>query len=115
ILLADGLPLALDPKLSEKNRRALITRNGGEQVNAAGLNATLTGMTAAYLQLVILEWVRDSGAPAEQYRRALRAAEKLSRQAPFVGVFQDALGAAQYRVGRYEEALDSLARSDRLN
>jgi WD40 repeat protein len=59
--------------------------------------------------------VRRSGAAASAYKRALRQAECACRLAPYVGAYQTTLGMAQYRSGRYAEAVDTLIRADRLN
>jgi Tol biopolymer transport system component len=57
-------------------------------------------------------YARDSG--KEAYARALRWAEAV-RLTPQEGMTLNTLGVAQYRVGRYAEALASLTKSDKLN
>jgi WD40 repeat protein/serine/threonine protein kinase len=54
-------------------------------------------------------------ADASAYRLALRQAEEACRLSPGDGGLLNTLGAAQYRVGLYQQAVDTLARSDQLN
>jgi Flp pilus assembly protein TadD len=56
---------------------------------------------------------RDSG--KDSYARALRQAEAAVRQAPENGFFLNTLGVAQYRAGRYADALATLTKSQKLN
>jgi Flp pilus assembly protein TadD len=56
---------------------------------------------------------RETGKVA--YARALRQAETAVRLAPKDGLILNTLGVAQYRVGRYAEALASLTKSEKLN
>jgi WD40 repeat protein len=58
--------------------------------------------------------VRCPGRSKEACRLALRAAETLSRRQPNNASYLNTLGFAQYRVGRYQEALTTLTRSDAL-
>jgi hypothetical protein len=55
---------------------------------------------------------RQPGQAIEAYRRALRQAEIACRLDPEYGRYLTTLGVAQYRVGQYQEALDTLTRSD---
>jgi tetratricopeptide (TPR) repeat protein len=55
------------------------------------------------------------GRDAEDYLRAVRLAEAACRLAPDNGNFLNTLGVAQYRAGKYAEALDTLTRSDKSN
>jgi WD40 repeat protein len=57
--------------------------------------------------------VRDSGEDA--YTRALRYAEAAVHLAPEDGEYLNTLGVAQYRVGRYADALATLTKSEKLN
>ena len=57
--------------------------------------------------------VRDAGEDA--YARALRWAESAVRLAPENGLYLNTLGVAQYRVGRYADALATLTKSEKLN
>jgi WD40 repeat protein/tetratricopeptide (TPR) repeat protein len=59
--------------------------------------------------------IRRKDTPAEEYRRALHFAEAASRVAPADGEILNTLGAAQYRVGKYREALATLTRSEAIN
>jgi WD40 repeat protein len=59
--------------------------------------------------------VRQAHLPGPCYRQALCQAEAAVRLNPQSGAYLTTLGLAQYRVGRYEEALATLTRSDRLN
>jgi WD40 repeat protein len=69
------------------------------------------------VQLNDLAWkvVRQQGLDAEAYQEALRQAEEACRVEPDNGLYLNTLGVAQYRVGQYREALDTLTRSGRLN
>jgi tetratricopeptide (TPR) repeat protein len=55
----------------------------------------------------------DAGATV--YRRALRLAETACRIQPGNGIHLYSLGVAQFRAGRYREAVSTLTRSDQLN
>jgi WD40 repeat protein len=59
--------------------------------------------------------VRGPSLPAVWYRQALRQAEVAVGLDPRNGAYLTTLGLAQYRLGRYEEALATLTRADRLN
>jgi WD40 repeat protein/serine/threonine protein kinase len=50
----------------------------------------------------------------DAYAQALRRAEAAVRLAPDDGIFLNTLGVGQYRAGRYAEALDTLAKSEKL-
>jgi dipeptidyl aminopeptidase/acylaminoacyl peptidase len=54
-------------------------------------------------------------ADASACRLALRQAEEACRLAPDNGDILNTLGVAQYRVGQYQQAVDTLAHSDRVN
>jgi predicted NACHT family NTPase len=56
--------------------------------------------------------VRQPGADAAAYQRALRQAEAACRLAPDNANYLNTLGVAYYRVGKYPEALQALTRSD---
>jgi tetratricopeptide (TPR) repeat protein len=53
-------------------------------------------------------------AKAEDYRRSLRCAEEANRLAPEKTEYLKTLAVAQYRVGQYEQALDTLVRIENL-
>jgi hypothetical protein len=55
------------------------------------------------------------GHDLSEYHHALVLAEEAVRLAPGEGTILNTLGVAQYRVGRYREALETLTQSDRLN
>src|SRR5262249_49428949 len=57
---------------------------------------------------------QPNSTPAE-YERALRFAQEAVRAAPNDGYILNTLGVAQYRLGRYREALETLTESDRIN
>ena len=52
---------------------------------------------------------------ADLYARALEAAGRACELQPEDGAFLNTLGVAQYRAGRFEEALATLTRADKLN
>jgi serine/threonine protein kinase/Flp pilus assembly protein TadD len=56
---------------------------------------------------------RDAG--KDDYARALRWAEAAVRLEPGNGMFLNTLGVAQYRAGRYADALATLTKSENLN
>jgi tetratricopeptide (TPR) repeat protein len=58
---------------------------------------------------------RLPAASAAECRLALRLAETACRQSPLNGMFLNTLGVAQYRVGKYREALATLTQADELN
>ena len=58
---------------------------------------------------------RDSARDPSDYLLALRRAEAACRYDPDYGNFLNTLGMAQYRAGRYRQALDTLTRSRTLN
>jgi hypothetical protein len=59
--------------------------------------------------------VRRKGAGPEEYRRALRCAEAACRLNPENGAYLETLALAQYRLGRYGEALAAVTEADRRN
>jgi non-specific serine/threonine protein kinase/serine/threonine-protein kinase len=56
--------------------------------------------------------IRKPGRSEELYREALRAIETCVEQTPESAAFTNTLGVAQYRLGRYDQSLETLARSD---
>ena len=52
--------------------------------------------------------VRRPDAGPSAYRRALQQAETACRLAPYRDAYRTTLGIAQYRVGKYREAVDTL-------
>ncbi|HTU93820.1 MAG TPA: protein kinase [Gemmataceae bacterium] len=59
--------------------------------------------------------VQARGAAKAEYVRALREAEAAAHLAPRDGNFLNTLGVAQYRAGRYADALATLTKSAKLN
>jgi hypothetical protein len=55
------------------------------------------------------------GAEPSAYRLAVQRSEIACRLMPFEGSYHTTLGMAQYRLGKYEEALATLTRADELN
>jgi tetratricopeptide (TPR) repeat protein len=64
-----------------------------------------------------LAWqlVKPPGGEMSDHRKALRYTEEACQLEPENGVFLTTLGAAYYRVGNYEKALDVISRSNRIN
>jgi chromosome condensin MukBEF ATPase and DNA-binding subunit MukB len=52
---------------------------------------------------------------SENYARALLQAEEVCSLEPENGLYLNTLGVAQYRVGKYQQVIDTLTRSDKLN
>jgi hypothetical protein len=59
--------------------------------------------------------VRKPGASPEAYLHALLQAEEACRLEPHNGSCRNTLGVAQYRQGQYQAAVETLARSEKLN
>jgi WD40 repeat protein len=59
--------------------------------------------------------VRTTGLTKEEYTLALRRAECAVKTAAGDGMYLSTLGVAQYRMGRYADALATLAESEKLN
>jgi WD40 repeat protein/tRNA A-37 threonylcarbamoyl transferase component Bud32 len=59
--------------------------------------------------------VRRPGGKRSEYREALQRAEVACRLVPQNGLYRNTLGVAQYRVGRYSDAVRTLTQSDQLN
>src|SRR5207253_4686961 len=59
--------------------------------------------------------VAKPGADATAYHLALLQAEEACRLAPGDSYFLNTLGVAQYRLGQYERAVDTLSRSTKLS
>jgi len=60
------------------------------------------------------EVVKRPQADADHLKHALRQASSACRREPDSGAYLNTLGVAQYRVGQYDEALNTLRRSDAL-
>jgi WD40 repeat protein len=59
--------------------------------------------------------VAQPGAEPEAYQRALRYAETACRLKPGIGAYLNTLGVAQFRIGRYGDAVATLRQSEDLN
>jgi WD40 repeat protein/tRNA A-37 threonylcarbamoyl transferase component Bud32 len=92
-----------DAALRDAVRQQALALAEQEQDNVAALNNR--------------SWliVRRPDAKAEEYQTALRQAEAACRAEPNNGPLMNTLGVAQYRTGKYAEAVVSLARSEKLN
>jgi WD40 repeat protein len=94
-----------DVTISEpvRQRALALTRDWPEDVDAGALCRA--------------SWrvVRQPNPDPAQYEKALRQAETACRADPDNGTFLNTLGVAQYRAGRYQDALATLRRADRLN
>jgi serine/threonine protein kinase len=112
-LFADGSIRLVLASIDEKVKRALLTRGGGEKIDLAALPP----LTPSSSVLNDISWatVREPGQSADRYQRALRLSQKAVKLLPQNGMILNTLGVAQYRVGRYAEALDTLTQSDQLN
>lgn len=109
-LFSDGSARFNYRRLDEKRWRTLVT--GGGPVDWSALPAY-----AAVQNLNTLSWqtVRPAGGRPDQYRWGLRLAEKVCGLVPGDGLTLNTLGVAQYRAGRFPDALATLIESDRLN
>jgi WD40 repeat protein len=92
-----------DPALSEPVRRQALTLAEHHPENSSRLNDASWDV------------VRRPGADVAAYRLALRQAEAGCRGLPGRGGCLNTLGAAQYRLGMYREAVATLTEAYRLN
>jgi WD40 repeat protein len=92
-----------DPTLEEAVRAAALRRSRLTSGNAVVANSRAW------------ELVRTPGRSAEEYRSAHGLAQIACRSDPENGRPLNTLGVALYRLGRYQEALETLERSTRLN
>jgi serine/threonine protein kinase/WD40 repeat protein len=95
--------LQADTQLDEPVRQAALQL-------AAGLQDDVVSLQRASWSIV-----RRADGQAEDYQRALRCAEAAQQREPSNANHIRALGAAQYRVGRYAEALVTLRRSEKIS
>ncbi len=93
--------LRADPVLSEPVRQ-----------EALAVAERLPGVPN-YLNIASRAVASQPGAESAAYRLAVERAEIACRLMPFEGSYQTTLGMAQYRVGKYQEALTTLTRSGR--
>jgi WD40 repeat protein len=105
LLLREEVVAALrkDSKLSEADREFALQVAQTHDENARALNEAAWKVVKA----------RDAG--REACALALRHAEAASRAAPDDGLILNTLGVAQYRAGRYADALAALTKSEKLN
>jgi hypothetical protein len=94
-----------DPTLSDSNREfALqVAQAHSEDANASTLNYSAWAV------------VRRRDADKDAYVAALHRAAAAVRLAPGSGTILNTLGVAQYRMGNYAEALETLERSEKMN
>jgi tetratricopeptide (TPR) repeat protein len=90
------------PKLPEALRQAALTMVEQYRLDPAALNRASRAV------------VRKPAATEAAYRHALRQAEEACRLEPADGLYLSTLGLAQYRLGRYQAAVETLARSEQL-
>jgi WD40 repeat protein/tetratricopeptide (TPR) repeat protein len=95
--------LRQDPHLAADLRAEAVTRAERHAVIPHDLNNQSWGV------------VRTQGAPAVQYARALLQAEEACALRPENGAYLNTLGVAQYRMGSYQQAIETLTRSDQRN
>ena len=95
--------LRVDPVLDDQARRVALDLADRFPENPLALNNASWAI------------VRRPDAAPDAYRLALRQAEAACRLVRDNREYLNTLGVAQYRVGRYQEALAALSRSDRLN
>jgi Flp pilus assembly protein TadD len=106
LILRDEVLVALrkDPTLEEADRKfALRLAQTHPAENSEQLNETAWKV------------VKISDAGTDAYGRALRQAEAAVKLAPKDGNILSTLGVAQYRAGRYADALATLTKSEKLN
>jgi serine/threonine protein kinase len=111
-LFADGSVRFLFANTDPQTRQGIITRNGAEKIDLAGLPVA---QSARVLNDAAWQIVRGTQSSAERYRWGLRLAEKATRLSPKNGDMINTLGVSQYRAGRYADALATLTRSQQIN
>jgi predicted Zn-dependent protease len=92
--------LRTDPGLSEPGRKEALELASSPLENASALDGASRSVAAR------------AGAADSAYRRALEGAKAVCRLQPYRRAFQVTLGMAEYRLGRYAEALEILTRAD---
>jgi tetratricopeptide (TPR) repeat protein len=95
--------LQQEPSLDEEIRQAALTELEHFQADPVRLAA------ASY------RTVRRPGAEAAAVEQALWQAEEACRRVPDHGAFVNTLGMAQYRAAKYQDALETLTRADKIN
>jgi WD40 repeat protein len=134
VLTWDARPLTPEVR-TEREALGLVRFLAGQLLLKAEVVASLRGskMTRAAVRrkaLALAEQLRDDshqlnaaawkvvrtpGAPAAHYRQALRWAETACRLNGWDADLLNTLGVAQYRAGKYPEAIDTLTRADKLH
>jgi hypothetical protein len=110
-LFADGSVRVL-ANADPLTRQGIITRNGGEKIDLARLPVAQPGN---FLNDAAWAIVRAAQNSADRYHWGLRLAEKAAGLNPKNGSILNTLGVAQYRAGRYPDALATLTRSQQMN
>jgi serine/threonine protein kinase len=111
-LFADGAVRFLFANSDAQTRQGIITRNGGEKIDLAGLPIVQPG---TILNDAAWRIARGKQNSADRYRWGVRLADKAARLNPKNGDMQNTLGVSQYRAGRYADALATLTRSQQIN
>jgi WD40 repeat protein len=91
-----------DAKLPQDVRQRALTLAERHEGNASELNKVSWNV------------VRVPNAAREAYHHAHLQAEEACRIAPYAGMYRSTLGVAQYRIGQYQAALETLAPSTKL-
>jgi tetratricopeptide (TPR) repeat protein len=101
---------------SEVRQTVESDRNVREPIRQAAL-ALVAGWPEAACEFNRTGWkiVRKPQATSEEYLRALRLAETACRLHPENGLYLNTLGVARYRLGKHTEAIEALAKSEKLN
>jgi WD40 repeat protein len=87
-----------------------------EEVRASALSfAKQRSDNAKAIKQATWSIVRRPGAPVDRYRQALRYAQAACKLEPNSGIYLTTLGIAQYRNGKYTDAISTLTRSEMLN
>jgi tetratricopeptide (TPR) repeat protein len=104
-----------DPTLSESDRQfALQVAQGYPENSINHLQRLKAEQKAKQLNIAVWEVVKVRNASKNAYAEALGQAETAVRLAPQDRYILNTLGVAQYRVGRYTDALTTLTRSEKL-
>jgi Flp pilus assembly protein TadD len=102
-------------------KAAVIEQINQDPILRADVRQQALEMTKSWQEdprlLSLTSWsvVRRKDAAPESYALALRQAEAACRLEPSNGTYLNTLGVALYRNGRFQEALETLTRSDKIN
>jgi hypothetical protein len=113
-LFTDGTVRQIKVSLDDKVRRALLMR-GGDKVDWARVPVIAGDLVATDLNVASWGVVCKPREGPERYRWGLRVAENACQLQPKDGLLLNTLGVAQFRLGRYREALETLLQSTQLN